>query len=92
MLISGREKVRNKKLKNSKAFIDYSQTIDDVYESLEKYNPTKKKKLLIVFDDMTPDMEPKHWIVLKRKKTQSFTSFYIRTLLSDIEFIDFMKL
>ena len=58
MLISGREKVRNKKLKNSKAFIDYSQTIDDVYESLEKYNPTKKKKLLIVFDDMTPDMEP----------------------------------
>ena len=26
-----------------KAFIDYSQLTDDVYESLEDYNPTKKK-------------------------------------------------
>ena len=58
MLINGREKVRNKKLKNSKAFINYSQTIDDAYERLEKYSPTKKRKLLIVFDDMTADMEP----------------------------------
>ena len=29
--------------KNPKAFIDYSQTIDDVCENLEHYNPTKKK-------------------------------------------------
>ena len=35
LLIHGREKVDIKKLKNSKAFIDYSQTIDDVYENLE---------------------------------------------------------
>ena len=31
-------------LKNRKAFIDYSQTIDDVYENLGGYNPTKKTK------------------------------------------------
>ena len=39
-----REKVGIKKLKNPKAFIDYSQTIDNVYESFEDYNATKKKK------------------------------------------------
>ena len=57
LLINGREKVGIKKLKNPKAFIDYSQTIDDVYENLEDYNPTKKRKALIVFDDMIADME-----------------------------------
>ena len=37
--------------------INYSQTMDDFYENLEDYNPTKKSKVLIVFDDMIPDME-----------------------------------
>ena len=57
LLINGREKVGIKELKNPKAFIDYSQTTDDVYENLEGYNPTKKRKVLIVFDDMIADME-----------------------------------
>ena len=35
MLINGREKVVTEILKYSKAFIDYSQTINDVYENLE---------------------------------------------------------
>ena len=39
--------------------IDFSQTIDDVYENLEDYNPTKKKKVLTVLDDMVTDMESK---------------------------------
>ena len=39
-----REKVEMKTLKNQKVFIDYSQTIDDVYEHLEDENPTAKKK------------------------------------------------
>ena len=29
-------------LRNPTVFIDYSQTIDEVYESLEDYNPSKK--------------------------------------------------
>ena len=37
--------------------INYSQTMDDFYENLEDYNPTKKSKVLIVFDDMIPVME-----------------------------------
>ena len=57
MLINGRAKVTIKTLKNPKAFIDYSQIIGDVYESLEDYNPTEKRIMLIVFDDMIVDME-----------------------------------
>ena len=49
--VNGREKVRIKKLKKPK--VDHSQTIDDVYENLKDYyNPTKKRKVLIWFDDM----------------------------------------
>ena len=58
LLIDEREKVRIENLKNPKAFVDYSQTIDDVYENLEDYNATKKRRVLIVFDDMIADMEP----------------------------------
>ena len=55
MLINGREKVGIKKLKKSKAFIDYSETSDDVCEYLEDYNPTQKGRVLIVFDYMITD-------------------------------------
>ena len=52
MLINGKERVGIEILKNPKTFIDYSQTIDDAYENLEDCNPTKKRRVLIVFDDM----------------------------------------
>ena len=57
LLINGREKVGIKNSKNPKAFIDYSHTIDDVYENLEDYNPTKKRGVLIVFDGMIVDIK-----------------------------------
>ena len=57
LLISRREKVEIENLKKSKAFIDYSLTIHDVYENLEDYKLTKKRRVLIVFDDMITDME-----------------------------------
>ena len=50
LLINERQKVGIKKLKNPKAFIDYSQTIDGVYGNLEDYNPRKKRRVLIVFE------------------------------------------
>ena len=50
-------KSRAQKIQNPKVFIDYSQTTDDVYENLEDYNPTNKRKVLIVFDDMRADIE-----------------------------------
>ena len=30
--------------------------MQDVYKNIEDYNPNKKRKILIVFDDMIPDM------------------------------------
>ena len=57
LLINKREKVGIKKLKNPKAFIDYLQTFDDIYENLEDYNPTKERRVLIVFDNMLTAME-----------------------------------
>ena len=55
--INGREKKGIKKLKNPNVFIDYSQTNDDVYKYLEDYNPTKKMRVLIVFDNMIAEMK-----------------------------------
>ena len=57
MLINEREKVGIKKLKNLKAFVDCLQTIDDIYETIEDYNPTKERRVLIVFDNVITDME-----------------------------------
>ena len=62
LLTNGRENVGTKKLKNPKAFIDHSETIDDVYENLENYIPTKKRRVLMVFDDIIADMESKRKI------------------------------
>ena len=57
MLINEKEKVGIKKLKYSKAFIDYLQTVDDAHQNLENYNLRKKRRVLIVFDDMITDIE-----------------------------------
>ena len=40
---------------NPKAFIEYSNTMEDVYNNIENQNP-KKQKILIVFDDMIADI------------------------------------
>ena len=43
-------------LHNPKAFIDYSNTMEKVYNSINDYNPKRKRKILIVFDDMIVDI------------------------------------
>ena len=30
--------------------------MDDIYKNIEEYNPNKKRKTLIIFDDMIADM------------------------------------
>ena len=50
LLITWIEKVGIEILNSAKAFIDYSQRIDDAYKNLEDHNPTKKRRVLIVFD------------------------------------------
>ena len=39
-----------------KAFIWYWNYMNDIYKTIEEYNPIKKRKILIVFDDMIADM------------------------------------
>ena len=51
-------------MNDSKAFIDCSNTVDDNYENIDHYNPNRKRKVLIVFDDMIAD-------IMTNKKFQS---------------------
>ena len=30
--------------------------MDDIYKNIEEYNPTEKRKILVVFDDMIADI------------------------------------
>ena len=63
-LIKNCENAGIKHLNDSKAFIDCSNTMDDVYENIDHYNPNRKRKVLIVFDDMIAD-------IMTNKKFQS---------------------
>ena len=63
-LIKNRENAGIKHLNDSKAFIECSNTMDDVYENIDDYNPSRKRKILIVFDDMIAD-------IMTNKKFQS---------------------
>ena len=42
--------------KQTKVFIEYLNDMDDIYKNIEEYNPNKKHKILIVFDDLIADM------------------------------------
>ena len=55
-LIKNRENAGIKHLNDSKAFIECSNTMDDVYENINDYNPNRRRKILIVFDDMIADI------------------------------------
>ena len=63
-LIKNRENAGIKHLNDSKAFIECSNTMNDVYENIDNYNPNRKRKILIVFDDMIAD-------IMTNKKFQS---------------------
>ena len=52
-------KRRNNTFKQFKAFIDCSNTMDDVYENINDYNPNRQRKILIVFDDVIADIMTK---------------------------------
>ena len=45
-----------KQFNDSKAFTEYSNDLDDIYKNIKEYNPNKKGKILIAFDDVVGDM------------------------------------
>ena len=55
-LIGKSEDAGIKHFNDSKAFIECSNTMDDVYGNIDDYNPNRKRKILIVFDDMLADI------------------------------------
>ena len=56
ILISKRGSTVSKHLNDSEAFTEYSNIMDDIYKNIEEYNPNKKCRILIVFDDMIANM------------------------------------
>ena len=63
-LIKKREDVGVKHLNNPNAYIECSSTMDDVYENIDDYNSGRRRKNVIVFDDMIAD-------IMNNKKFQS---------------------
>ena len=55
LLIKKRDNAGIKNLNNPNAFIEYSNTMDDVDNNIEDYSAKRKRKVLIVFDDMIAD-------------------------------------
>ena len=55
-LINKSEKVGLNHFNDPKAFMEYSNDMQDVYKNIDDYNPRKKCKVLIVFDDMIAEM------------------------------------
>ena len=63
-LIKKREDVGIKHLNNANAFIECSNTMHDVYENINDYILKRRRKIVIVFDDMIAD-------IMTNKKFQS---------------------
>ena len=55
-LIKKREDVGIKHLNNANAFVECSNSMDDVYDNINDYNSSRRRKILIVFDDMITDI------------------------------------
>ena len=55
-MIKNRENVGIKHFNDPNAFIECSNTMDDVYENIHDYNSSRKRKILIAFDDMITDI------------------------------------
>ena len=55
-LINKHKKVGLDHFNDAKAFMEYLNDMQDVDKNIEEYNPIKKRKVLIVFDDMIADM------------------------------------
>ena len=58
-LIKKRENTGIKHVNDSNAFIECSNIMDDVNENIDEYNPNRKRKTLIVFDDVVADIMKK---------------------------------
>ena len=105
-LIKKRENVGIKHLNNPNAFIECSNTVDDVYENINDYNSNRKRKILIVFDDMIADimtnrrfqaiiedviLNSTHFLIMKINSRKELQNIAINHY-ANIDYKDFMKI
>ena len=55
-LIKKLEDAGIKNLNDPSAFIKYSNTMNDVYDNIDNYNPGRKRRILTIFDDTIADV------------------------------------
>ena len=72
LLVNKGEGTGLKHLNDSKAFIEYSNDMDDIYKNIEEYILNKERKILIVFDDMIAD------VLSNKKLNPVVTELFIR--------------
>ena len=80
-LINKRESIGLKHFNDSKAFIEYSNHMHDVYKNINDYNPDNENKILIVFDDMIADM------INNEKLNSIVTELFIRGIKLNISLV-----
>ena len=73
LLINKRELAAKKNLRDKNTFIQYSNRMDDIFKHIEDYNKKRKRKVLIVPDDMISH-------VMSNKKHNN----YLRNCLLDV--------
>ena len=71
-LINKRQNVGSDQLNHPKAFIEYANHMQDIYKNIKEYNPGKKCKVLIVFDDVIAE------VINKKKLNPKVTGLFIR--------------
>ena len=87
-LIKKREDAGIKHVNNLNAFIECSNTMDDIYENANEYNLSRRRKILILFDDMIAGImtnkEPKSIIkeLFIRCRKLNISLFYHAVLFS----------
>ena len=71
-LINKRKSIGLKHFNDPKAFIEYSNDMQNVYKNIDEYNIDKERKILTVFDDMIADM------INNKKLNSVVTELFIR--------------
>ena len=79
-LINKRESTGLKHVNDPKAFIEYSNDMQDNCKNIEEYNAHKECKILIVFDDMIADM------INSQKLNSVVTELFINGIKLNISF------
>ena len=64
--------MRRNHFNDPKAFIEYSNDMQNVYKNIDEHNSDKEKKILIVSDDLIADM------INKKKLNSIVTELFIR--------------